>query len=342
MKDINRRTFLKSAAALPLLTSGHGSRNRISRENRDFTAIRFGICTDVHQDLIPDAERRLAAFIESMERESPDFIIQLGDFCYPDKRNREFMQLWNSFSGPKLHVIGNHDPEGKYTLGQVMDFWDMHAPYYSTDINGFHIVVLNGNDVNPTHEKPWKYERYIGEQQLAWLKNDVDDTKLPTIVFCHQGLDNSTGVENGFTVRTLLERANHKAGFRKVQLVFSGHHHMDYHNVINGIHYIQINSMSYNWRGDKYGHSPYSDALNKKYPLMKYMAHYKDPLWALVDIDEFGSFKLSGQKSQFLGRSPEDMGMQKNEAGHPIVAQISDRSMQLSLTAFSPSAADCG
>lgn len=335
MKGINRRAFLKSAAALPLITNGSVPRALGSPSNVGFKPIRFGICADVHQDLIPDAERRLAAFIESMEGEKPDFIIQLGDFCYPSERNRDFMQLWNRFSGRKLHVIGNHDPEGEYTLTQVMDFWGMQMPYYSMDINSFHVVVLNGNDVNPAHQTPWKYERYISDQQLDWLENDLNNTEFPVIVFCHQGLDNSLGIENGFMVRALFERVNQNAGFQKVQLVFSGHHHMDYHNVINGIHYIQINSMSYNWRGNKYGNSPYSDVLNKQYPLMKYMAHYKDPLWALAGIDAFGSFTLSGRYSTFYGKSPTDLGMPKYAAGHPIVAQISDRRIQLSLAAFS-------
>ena len=33
-----------------------------------------------------------------------------------------------------------------------------------------------------------------------------------------------------------------------MQMVFSGHHHQDYRNIINGIKYIQINSMSYHYQ----------------------------------------------------------------------------------------------
>ncbi|MFC3197141.1 metallophosphoesterase family protein [Parapedobacter deserti] len=319
---------------LPLIASGSVLAST-SADGR-FGRIRFGVCTDVHQDLIPDAERRLAAFIEEMEREKPDFIIQLGDFCFPDEQNTNFMQIWNSFSGKKLHVVGNHDPEGDYTLTEVMDFWGMESPNYSLNLNGYHLVTLNGNDVNPEHEIPWKYERYISKEQLDWLESDLNATDLPTIVFCHQGLDNPKRIENALFVRTLFERVNQHAGFRKVQLVFSGHHHLDYHNVINGIHYIQINSMSYNWQGDNYAESPYPESVNKQYPLLKYMAHYKDPLWALIEIDESGRLTLTGRSSTFFGKSPQALGKPRYEYAYPVVPHIKDRQVQLTNAAFAP------
>lgn len=335
MKDINRRRFLKAATILPLVVNGGMLAASASVAEPRFRGIRFGICTDVHQDLIPDAEERLAAFIKSMKQNKPDFIIQLGDFCFPEETNREFMRIWNSFPGPKLHVIGNHDPEGDRSIESVMRFWGMEHPYYSTDINGYHIVVLNANDQNPEHETPWRYERYISKNQLDWLESDLESTSLPTMIFTHQALDNPNGVENAFFVRALLERINKNAGFRKVQLVFSGHHHLDYHNVINGIHYIQINSMSYNWQGNEYAQSPYPESVNAVYPLLKYMAHYKEPLWATVDIEESGRLVLTGKRTQFLGSSPEELGMPRHEYGHPVVAKISDRKIQLSLSPFS-------
>ena len=90
--------------------------------------------------------------------------------------------------------------------------------------------------------------RYIGKNQLNWLRQDLKETDLPCIVFCHQGLDNDLGgITNATSTRIILEQAKFEGGGSKVQVVFTGHHHQDYHNIINGIHYVQINSMSYQW-----------------------------------------------------------------------------------------------
>jgi predicted phosphodiesterase len=72
-------------------------------------ATRFGVMTDVHFDVIDDAEDRLRHFIDEMNREKVDFIIQLGDFCFPLPENKPFLDIWQQFAGPKYHALGNHD-----------------------------------------------------------------------------------------------------------------------------------------------------------------------------------------------------------------------------------------
>lgn len=329
---MNRRNFIHNTAFAAISTSGVTKVPFMSEKEEKDSTLRFGICADLHQDLIWDAPRRLSAFMDDMLVKKPDFIIQMGDFCHPKETNKIIMQIWNRFSGPKHHVIGNHDLESqRFTRKQVLDFWEARDPYYSFDIKGYHIIILDGNERNPEHEIPWKYERYISEEQLNWLENDLNQTDLPVIVFIHQGLDGDLGgIEEAVRTRQVFSRANEKAKFRKVQVVFSGHHHKDYHNVINGIHYIHINSASYHWQGDKYAESPYSEELNKQFPYMKYMAHYKDPLWAVVDIVNKETLSLTGKKSVFLGKSPIELGMPPYKFAYPIVPTISDRVIKLS------------
>ena len=67
---------------------------------------KFAVCTDVHQDLIHDAPERIQKFIATAEKENVDFIIQLGDFCMPFEKNEPFLKIWDSFDGPKYHVLG--------------------------------------------------------------------------------------------------------------------------------------------------------------------------------------------------------------------------------------------
>ena len=326
---MNRRHFIRNstlgsigaAAALPF--SSYAKSNVMP-------AIRFGICTDLHQDFIPDAPHRLGAFMDDMHHQKPDFIIQMGDFCCPLVKNQEIMDIWNQYKGPSYHVVGNHDLEsGKYDRKELIDFWGLKAPYYAFDLKGYHFVVLDGNEHNPAHKTPWKYERFIGDAQLEWLEKDLEQTNLPVIVFLHQGLDNDGGIENATKVRQVFYRANQKAGRIKVKLVFTGHHHQDYHNTIIGIHYLQINSASYHWQGSDYPLSPYGKRFSSTYPLMKYMAHYKDPLWALIDISADGVLQVHGRRSSFLGPSPVELGMPPYAFAYPVVPEISDRRIHL-------------
>jgi calcineurin-like phosphoesterase family protein len=304
-----------------------GARGPIKKERK---SLRFGLCTDVHKDIMHDADQRLQAFIDEAAQQELDFIIQLGDFCRPYNYNLEFMSIWNSFPGKKYHVIGNHDMDGGFTREEVVTYWDIPARYYSFDLKGYHFVILDGNDKDPSPDRPGGYARYIGREQLNWLEKDLEQSQLPTVVFSHQGLDNDLGgIHNATSTRLVLERANERAGFRKVQLVFSGHHHQDYHNTINGIHYLQINSMSYQWLGEKHLQVRYSEEVDEKYPWIKYTVPYKDPLWALAEISPDNQFRLKGRRSEFVGPSPEDLDVDKHVYGYPIVPFISDKEFTL-------------
>jgi len=303
-------------------------------EKEKYAKIRFGICADLHQDIMHDSPQRLSAFIEDMRTQRPDFIIQMGDLCTPIDRNRIILDIWNKFSGPRFHVIGNHDTDGGFTREDVVTFWNAMGKYYSFDLKGYHFVILDGNEPNPD-KKSHGYPRYVSIKQLQWLEADLDKTKLPVIVFCHQGIDNDiAGIENATKCRLAFERAN-KSGMQKVQLVFSGHHHQDYHNVINGIHYVQINSMSYYWIGERYPVIRYGEAVDKEHPAIKYTAPYKEPLWAVVDILENGMLKIKGKKSAFVGPSPEEMGGKAiYDMGYTASSYISDRRIQLTKKQF--------
>lgn len=290
--------------------------------------VRFGMITDLHHDIMHDGIDRLSAFIKEMNQESPDFIIQGGDFCFPKKGNLPLMEVWNRFKGAKYHVIGNHDTDGGFTREQVVDFWSAKGKYYSFDVNGFHFVVLDGNENNESEYRPKGYARYISPVQLDWLKKDLNDTVLPTVVFCHQGLDNdSGGLENGTQLRYTLEQANKKAGQQKVVLVISGHHHQDYYNYINQIHYVQINSASYQWLGDNYKESRYSEEVDKSHPNIKYTVPYKDPIWAMIEIEGKGKITIKGKRTVFVGSSPEKLGVKMDDYIYPIVPYISDRKL---------------
>ncbi len=283
--------------------------------------LRIGICADVHKDIMHDADERLKEFVDMANGLSLDFILQLGDFCVPQAKNESFMAQWHSYRGQKYHVLGNHDMDNGYSKQETLKFWNGIAPYYSFDSKGFHFIVLDGNDLDPSPNKPKGYARYIGKEQLLWLEEDIRTTALPIIVFCHQGLDNDLGgITNATQTRRILEKGN-------VKIVFSGHHHQDYVNEINDILYVQINSMSYHWVGAKYQKQRYSAAIDHAYPTIKKTIPYENPLYAFVTISSTGDVNIIGKQSSFVGPGPEALGL--SDSVYPIVPRISNRQFKL-------------
>ena len=50
--------------------------------------LKFGVFADLHVDIMHDTEERLRVFLNACRREDVDFIVQPGDFCYPDEGRR--------------------------------------------------------------------------------------------------------------------------------------------------------------------------------------------------------------------------------------------------------------
>jgi len=292
-------------------------------------AVRFGICTDVHKDIMHDADQRLQAFVSQMNEKDVDFIIQLGDFTQPQDYNASFMNIWNSFEGPAYHVLGNHDMDNskgeRYSREYTVTYLDMPAQYYSFDVSGYHFVVLDGNDEKDPPQEG--YAHYVSTEQMAWLKKDLTQTELPVVVFSHQSIEDPDGVENADEVRKILEEANPESGKKKVIACFSGHHHIDYSKSINGIHYIQINSMSYFWMGGDYLQVRYSKEIDEQFPYIKYTAPYKDPLFAMVEIDSRGIIRITGRESTWVGPDPWELGYHETRR-EKISTRITSRELE--------------
>ena len=297
-----RRTFLKALGAtsvFPLAVMANESPRKV----------RIGLIADVHKGLVPDADARLQAFIDKMNAEKADAILQMGDFCVPKPANQGFMDIFNQFKGPKFHVLGNHDTDGGFKPAETLAFWGMKARYYSFDLGGFHFIVLDAND----RPAGWKggYPHSIAKDQVAWLEADLAATNLNTFIFSHQSLERPRCIDNQAEVRAILEAAKNQDGKRKVAACLNGHWHIDHHRMIGGIPYIHINSASYFYMGGEYSHQSLSPELHKKFPIMASTGPYRDPLFTLLEIDPArGRFTLSGSKSSWIGQSPEELKYQ--------------------------------
>ena len=293
---MHRRRFLShtiTLAGLPALTRAAAG-----------GGVRFGVITDLHQDVMHDAVSRVTAFVDAMTAAKADFIVQLGDFCVPAEKNRAFLAAWNRFAGPRWHVLGNHDMDGGRKREEAVAFLGMPARHYTFDAGGVRFVVLDGNDRGG---KARGYARYVADDQLRWLDETLAAAELPVIVFIHQPLDNDEGVENHAAVRALLEKP--RAGRPGVAAVLSGHLHQDYLRTLGGIAHLQINSASYVWVGDKCRRTVYDEALHKAHPHLASVVPYRDPLWALVTVDPAaGTLTLSGRSTEWIGPDPWQRG----------------------------------
>lgn len=268
--------------------------------------VRFGVIADVHQDVMHDGERRLSSFVDAMRESSPDFIVQLGDFCVPHARNDEFMAVWNGFDGQSHHVIGNHETDGGYSRDQVVEYFGMPGRYYSFDQSGVHFVVLDGNDRGGTSGG---YPRFVADDQMKWLREDLASTDRPTIVLIHQPLDSDHGVDNRAAIRALLEQARNTPGHADVVAVLAGHSHVDYCRLINDIYYMMINSASYQWVGSKYRHASYPAEIHASASYLDHTCPYRDPLWAVVTVDlTHRSIQIEGRSTVWVGPSPRECG----------------------------------
>lgn len=305
--SLPRRQFLHQ---LPLATGAISSLLMSASPSASPTPskpIRFGLISDVHQDIMHDGVERVSAFIEAMTTAQAEFIVQLGDFCRPLDTNQAFLQAWNRFPRPRHHVLGNHDMDGGAPREQTVAFYGMPSRFHSFLHRGLKFLVLDGND--PGGSAPG-YRRFLAADQLEWLAAEVTRGSEPVLIFIHQALDHPSGIENQMKARAILESARYPDGSPRVMAVFSGHHHQDWLQTIHGIRYLQINSASYHWVGDTYAHDSYPEAVLRDHPWIRRTCPYRDPLWAQITIDPIrGILEVEGRSSQWVGPSPSDLGI---------------------------------
>jgi len=225
----------------------------------------FGAVTDLHYaDIDPSGTRvyresdtKLAEFVRTMNDRHADFVIELGDFKDQDKTPvdasslgylRHIEQVLAGFTGPRYHVLGNHDldslSKAQY-LGAVSNgSLRPAAAHYTFVTNGIRSIVLDadhkadGSDYD--HGNFQWYDTNIDQAQMAWLESTLASSREPVLVFVHQPLDGNIQpwVANAPAVRAVLEKS------RKVIGVFQGHIHEGNYNVINGIPYVTLKGVT--------------------------------------------------------------------------------------------------
>jgi predicted phosphodiesterase len=292
-------------------------------------AVRFGLIADIHPDVLPDGRARVQAFVAAMEAAQVDFILHLGDFCSPEPGYWRYLQAWNEFRGPRYSVLGNHDMDGGHLREVAAGFYGMPGPHYTFEAGPMRGIVLDGNE---SGGRARGTKRYLGPEQLEWLRVQLATGDRPAALFIHQPFDadHSMCLENSAAVRAVVEDAQ-RARTGSVVAVFGGHQHLDYVTLVNGVRYIHINSAAYWWLDDPTAaRETYPHEVHRVYRHLKSVAPYRDPLWALVTVD-FGrsEIRLEGRRSEWVGPNPWARGEREAWPAEHLHPAILDRQLRL-------------
>lgn len=281
---LTRRFFLKcfgAFAAAPLAGCVSGGKG-------EKPLVRFGLVTDCHYADIPYARRpwpvgdaayresaaKLAECVAVMNRERPDFLIELGDFKDLGKDKRATIEsldaierVFAGFRGERYHVLGNHDFDAldkAEFLSHVSNAKQAQAlAHYSFVRGGVKCIVLDAcytsgmEDYRPGN---WDWrDANVPPSQLEWLASELDSAEGPAVVFCHQCLDPAADanhlVRNAADVRAAIEHSG------KVGAVFTGHQHSGRIGRVNGILYYSLRATVLNSGEEENGY-----ALAEVYP----------------------------------------------------------------------------
>ena len=264
--NISRRKFVIATTTL----IGAAPFAGLALPTKKFKPVRFGIITDIHYaDRTPNINRyykesltKVRECVDLMNEQDVDFLIEIGDLKDEGNPPKEADTLrflstieneFRRFKGPLYHVLGNHDHDSiskQQFLAGILNHNFTHARnYYSFNTGSLHFVVL---DANYTAEGKaydhgnfdWK-DSHIPGDQLRWFKKDLNDHKMPAIVFVHQQLDASAFddrhkiycPDNEEAVRKIIEDAGNVIG------VFQGHYHPGSLNKINNIYYYTLKAV---------------------------------------------------------------------------------------------------
>ena len=296
-----RRDFFRSTGAVA--TSILLPRQVMAALSKIKKPIKLGMIADLHQDVMHDGPARLKAFLDAMKKEKPDALLQLGDFAYPSKKNEVVTKAFAKAHPKALHVLGNHEIDGGHSFDQVAKLWGMKGRYYTENVNGLDLIVLDCNEKPKNHERG--YPAHVGQVQLEWLEKQLKTLKGPILVLSHQPLAGPGSIDNAGEVQALLNGA-----VDKVLLAVNGHTHIDHLERAGKISYLHVNSASYKWVGASHRNKSYPPEVHSKFRWIEYTCPYRDSLFTTLTLDPVkGRIELKGRESQWVGKSPSQLAI---------------------------------
>ena len=320
-----RRRFIQvvgaAACSLALPSMAHAATRLLAKP------VSIGLIADLHHDVMHDAPARLDAFLEAMAVDPPDAILQMGDFAQAKKQNRPILEQFRKAHPMALHVIGNHDTDGGVSFEQLLEEWQMKSRYYTRDVKGLRLIVLDGNERSPSHKGG--YPSHIGTEQMEWLKKQLENHQGPMLVVCHQPLAGPSCIDNAEQVQTILNSAADR-----IVLTINGHTHIDDLIRAGDVTHLHINSASYQWVGGDHKNISYPAEVHAAHPWIGHTCPYRESLFTTLTFDpKNGSVQIAGKKTEWVGKSPEQVGVANQPGvidGQQVVPEIRPRKIERS------------
>ncbi len=223
--------------------------------------LKIAIISDIHHG--PErgtkkgtaAKQLVSSFLEWTSKNQISLIADLGDRIsevsqQTDEEHIQEVASWfKETSIPQVHLPGNHDLQ-RVSLERNQELLGFLQHSQSFDLQGFHLIFWNSG-VNLSHERGFS----LNMQELNWLKDDLVQATLPTLIFSHLPLDNGSMKGNfyfdkayphhayykeseGEMIREVLEKSG------KVVLCVNGHAHWNAYHCIDGVHYLTVPSLT--------------------------------------------------------------------------------------------------
>lgn len=300
--------------------------------------MRFAMFSDLHYDAIPDGDTRIEEIITYAKKAKVDFIIDIGDLCYPINQNKIVLEKFKNTGLPCYFTVGNHNTDN-FTIDEVINFFKLERSYYSFVKENIKFIILDANFINKkntvipyckrNYNKSNDEYPYIPNSQIEWLKKELADNDKYYIIISHQSLSNDfqkRGISNRKEIRAILEERN--LNERKILFCINGHDHGSDYRIINNIYYYTLNSSSYIWHGSKEIFN-YSNEIHKKYPYLKDLILYKKALHIIVNIDKEMNISIEGVKGNYQKHSPEDVGITNTWNGVSIKAETTSQYIKM-------------
>ena len=222
--------------------------------------MRFAIIADIHigdyrpfkgvyRKVTPCAETLLKDFVQKMNKSfKPDFVVQGGDIIEEinhtaDLENyKKGLVILSKLKCPVYHLVGNHDL--KYLrIEDVKRLLGYKNLYFYIDCNNLRLVFLF----------PKKYpnkEIKLSPSQIKWLKKIINTNKK-IIIFSHYSLI-PVNTRGNFWFSECPDKTfikNHRqfidiiSSAKNVKLAFNSHLHWNRKKVLNGVHFVTIQSL---------------------------------------------------------------------------------------------------
>jgi Icc protein len=222
-------------------------------------SLRLALIADIHHGHMTQTKAGSCAlplleqFVRAVNEMEPDVVVDLGDRVNDLdhetdlQRLREVAERFRAVRPPRVHLLGNHDQVNLSVEDSETALGVRHRSS-TIDIGGWHLVFWA-----PVSRPSAGGVYRIDEADLAWLDADLETTNHPSIIVTHVPFDDGSMVGNYYfedspagaagyinagEARALVRRTS------KTVLVVAGHVHWNAVNVIDGIPYVTIQSLT--------------------------------------------------------------------------------------------------